>query len=241
MGTADNKTYIHESNWSPAITLEDASESVSSVAFSGDSKLLAAGCDDSKTYIYDATGRPPSLLWILKDASYFVNSVAFSGDSKLLAVGSEDYKTYIYARPPPLLQLTLRSNLKMRCLHLSGLDPAGGKFTLKDCDSPELALWIFQTGQLIFIENPSDPYVYCVSVFLTDNGNPMKIDQCDGRVQQRWSWDPMTNQIRLDGTEKCMRVVEEPLEPVVVWDCASLEPSQQWDYGGPALMALPLV
>ncbi|KAF4631555.1 hypothetical protein G7Y89_g6575 [Cudoniella acicularis] len=77
-----------ESDWNAVQqTLEGYSGSFNSVAFSHDSKLLAA-LDDDIVKIWDTgTG---SLQQMLEGHSSSVSSVAFSHDSKLLALASNN-------------------------------------------------------------------------------------------------------------------------------------------------------
>ncbi len=70
-----------------------ASNEVSSLAFSPDGKLLAAGSYDCKTHLYNLeTGQEVNSF----TSSNVVTSVAFSPDGKLLAAGSYDCKTHLY-------------------------------------------------------------------------------------------------------------------------------------------------
>merc|ERR1711974_377016 len=64
-----------------------------SVAFSGDSKLLASGGWDNKVRVYRMDSPQ---TYTMDDAKDVVYSVAFSADSKLLASGSRD-KVRVYA------------------------------------------------------------------------------------------------------------------------------------------------
>ncbi|RYP43265.1 hypothetical protein DL768_010007 [Monosporascus sp. mg162] len=75
-------------------TLEGHSDSVLSVAFSHDSKLLASGSYDKTVKIWDtATG---FLQQTFEGHNDLINSVAFSHDSKLLASGSHDNTVKIW-------------------------------------------------------------------------------------------------------------------------------------------------
>ncbi|RYP84315.1 hypothetical protein DL770_005219 [Monosporascus sp. CRB-9-2] len=81
------------------------SDSVRSVAFSHNSKLLASGSRDNTIKIWDAaTG---SLQQTLEGHSGWVESVAFSHDSKLLASGSDDKTIKIWDAATGSLQQTL--------------------------------------------------------------------------------------------------------------------------------------
>ncbi|TEY39704.1 hypothetical protein BOTCAL_0453g00080 [Botryotinia calthae] len=95
--------------WNAVIqTLEGHSNSVNSVAFSADSKLLASGSRDHTIKIWDtATG---TLQQTLKGHSNWIFSIAFSTDSKLLASGSGDRTIKIWDTATGTLQQTLKGH-----------------------------------------------------------------------------------------------------------------------------------
>ena len=86
---------VMKRNWGPCIqTLEGHRNSVWSVAFSADSKLVVSGSDDSSIKIWDAaTGRE---VQTLEGHRGSVSSVAFSADSKLVVSGSGDCSIKIW-------------------------------------------------------------------------------------------------------------------------------------------------
>ncbi|TGO07224.1 hypothetical protein BTUL_0306g00010, partial [Botrytis tulipae] len=95
-------------------TLEGHSESVTSIAFSADSKLLASGSDGCTIKIWDAaTG---TLQQTLEGHSSWVISIAFSADSKLLASGSRDCTIKIWDAATGTLQQTLEGHSGARNL-----------------------------------------------------------------------------------------------------------------------------
>ena len=89
-------------------TLEGHGGTVSSVAFSHDSKLLASASRERTVKIWDvSTG---ALQQTLKGHSDKVSSVAFSYDSKLLASASEDMTVKIWDMSTGAFQKTLEGH-----------------------------------------------------------------------------------------------------------------------------------
>ena len=62
---------------------------VNSIAFSHDSKYIAAGGEDKKLTVYDLTSKAQVHEFQHKRS---VNSIAFSHDSKYIAAGGDDKK-----------------------------------------------------------------------------------------------------------------------------------------------------
>jgi len=86
-------------------------DSVRSVAFSPDNKLIATGSFDKTAKLRDAeTGK---LLVDLRGHRGAVNSVAFSPDGKLLATGSLDSTIKLWEAPSGKLQKTLGSEAEL--------------------------------------------------------------------------------------------------------------------------------
>src|SRR6266536_6585852 len=98
-----------ELGWNAVLqTLEGHSDSVRSVVFSHDSKLLASASFDKTVKIWDvSTG---SCQQTLEGHSSFVTSVVFSHDSKLLASASDDNTVKIWDASTGSCQQTLEGH-----------------------------------------------------------------------------------------------------------------------------------
>ncbi|KAE8132435.1 hypothetical protein BDV38DRAFT_210861 [Aspergillus pseudotamarii] len=84
-----------EDNWSACLqTLKGHTGWVSSVVFSGDSKMVASASDDETVKIWDANSG--HCLQTLEGHSDQVNSVVFSGDLKVVASASRDETVKIW-------------------------------------------------------------------------------------------------------------------------------------------------
>jgi YD repeat-containing protein len=84
--------------------LTGLSDTVQSVAFSGDDRLLAAGSDDSSVAVWDLRDRArPRLVARLQEPTHKVWGVGWSPSGRLLAVTGEDDLVHLYdlQRPPP--------------------------------------------------------------------------------------------------------------------------------------------
>ncbi|KAK3359288.1 WD40-repeat-containing domain protein, partial [Lasiosphaeria hispida] len=131
-----------EDGWSACRqTLEGHSDSVHSVDFSPDSKLIASGSRDQTIKIWDtATG---ACTQTLKGHSDSVYSIAFSPDSKLIASGSDDQTIKIWDTATGACTQTLKGH--SRSVYSIAFSP-DLKLIASGSDDQTVKIWDTATG-----------------------------------------------------------------------------------------------
>jgi WD40 repeat protein len=131
-----------DSEWNACLqTLEGHSDSVTSVAFSRDSKHLASASYDKTVKIWDAnTG---ACLQTLEGHSRWVRSVAFSRDGKHLASASHDHTVKIWdANTGACLQTLAGHSNSVTSVAFS----RNGKHLASASDDKTVKIWDANTG-----------------------------------------------------------------------------------------------
>ncbi|QFS47689.1 eIF2A-related protein [Nostoc sphaeroides] len=125
-------------------TLQGHSNSVNSVAFSPDGKILASGSYDNTIKLWDiGTGRE---IYTLQGHSNSVNSIAFSPDGKILASGSDDKTIKLWDVTTGEKIRTIQAHSKwVRSVAFS----PDGKILASGSDDKTIKLWDVTTGEKI--------------------------------------------------------------------------------------------
>ncbi|RYP77860.1 hypothetical protein DL771_000957 [Monosporascus sp. 5C6A] len=178
--------------WRLRQTLKGHEDSVLSVAFSHDSKLLASGSSDDTVRLWDtATGQ---LRQTFEGHQNDVTSVAFSHDSKLLASGSDDNTVRVWDTATGQLRQTLEG-------HQNAVNSIAfshdSKLLASGSDDNTVRIWDTATGQL---QQTFGGQPYINSIAFSHDSKLLASGSNDKTVRL---WDTVTGQLRqtLEGHE----------------------------------------
>jgi serine/threonine protein kinase len=168
-------------------TLQGHSNSVNSVAFSPDGKILASGSYDKTIKLWDVgTGRE---IYTLQGHSSYVNSIAFSPDGKILASGSDD-KTI------KLWNVTTKARIRTIEAHSDSVRSVtfspDSKILASGSSDKTIKLWDMRTGEQIRTLQAHSEWV--CSVAFSPDGRTLASGSNDKTIKL---WDMRTGgQIR---------------------------------------------
>ena len=131
----------------PLLSLKDSGGSITSVAFSPDGRVIAAGDEYGFAYLRDArTGR--LLRRLLDPGQGYVATLAYEPDGKVLATGDEDGTTFLWDTATGRQLGTLRDPDTVADLTSVAFSPGGVLLAVGDDDGGAY-LWNTATGHEI--------------------------------------------------------------------------------------------
>lgn len=155
--------------------------SVNSVAFSSDGKLLASGAFDNTAKVWRVGEKGQLSLWHTFHADNWINVVCFSPDNKLLAGGGFDKKVRVW-------QLVDGKLLHTFTGHKQGIGGLAfhpsGRMLASSSDDQTIKLWALTEGQLLTTLEGHNDYVN--SIAFSPNGQFLASASGDDTVRVWW-------------------------------------------------------